>query len=123
MKSYVAYKGTRFTIEWYTNDVDKSEVLDYFMQLSDTRKEKALYLFKIMADFGKILNEKKFRHEGDQIYAFKPSPDRFLCFFFKGGKIIITNGFEKKTEKLPTREKAKALKYMKEYIVRLGKQL
>jgi len=23
------------------------------------------------------------RHEGDGIYAFKPQPDRYTCFFFK----------------------------------------
>ena len=51
-----------------------------------------------MAEIGKILNITKFRHEGDGIYAFKPKPDRFLCFFYAGKKIIITNVFKKKKD-------------------------
>jgi len=68
-----------------------------------------------MTHFGKISNDEKFVSEGDQIFDFKPSPDRFLCFFFTGGKIIITNAFEKKSQKIPTREKQRAIKYMNEY--------
>lgn len=74
-----------------------------------------------MGDFGKISNEQKFINEGDQIFAFKPSPDRFLCFFFSGGKIIITNAFEKKTAKIPAPEKARAIRYMNEYKKRNAK--
>ncbi len=49
----------------------------------------------------------------------KPSPDRFLCFFYDGAKIIITNAYVKKIAKMPIKEKKKALKskadYMKRY--------
>jgi hypothetical protein len=48
-----------------------------------------------MGDLGKIFDITKFRNEGDQIFAFKPQPDRYLCFFVVGKKILITNGFEK----------------------------
>lgn len=51
--------------------------------------------------------------------TFKPSPDRFLCFFVKGSKIIVTNAFEKKTDKLPPKEKSKALNYRFDYIERV----
>jgi len=66
-----------------------------------------------MAKIGKILNVTKFRHEGDSIYAFKPKPDPFLCFFHSGKKIIITNAFEKKQDKLSPMEKKKALSYQR----------
>jgi hypothetical protein len=68
-----------------------------------------------MARVGKILNITKFRHEGDGIYAFKPKPDRFLCFFLSGKKIIITNAFMKKQDKIPPTEKKKALSCQKDY--------
>ena len=42
-------------------------------------------------------------------------PYRFLCFFFEGQKIIVTNGFHKKTDKLPQNEKERALKLKKDY--------
>ena len=63
-----------------------------------------------MGEQGKIFDETKFRNEGDKIYAFKPQPDRYLCFFFKGKKIIVTNAFQKKSEKLPLNEKEQAVK-------------
>ncbi len=113
-----AYKGRKFTIEWYYDDRDKSEALEYFLSLTDRRKDKILHLFRVMGDFGKIISEEKFRNEGNQIYAFKPTPDRFLCFFYTGAKIIVTNGFEKKTEKLPSREKSRALRHMNNYLNR-----
>jgi phage-related protein len=72
-----------------------------------------------MGDFGRINDTTKFRNEGDEIYAFKPQPDRFLSFFVKGQKIIITNAFKKKSKKLPTSEKQKALKYRENYLKRV----
>ena len=68
---------------------------------------------------GKINDITKFQNEGDGIYAFKPKPHRFLCFFFEGGKIIITNAFEKRQDKLPQREKTMALDAREEYKERI----
>ena len=65
---------------------------------------------RLIGDHGKIFDQTKFRNEEDGIYAFKPQPDRYLCFFVKGKKIIITNAFIKKTDKLPKVEKEQALK-------------
>ena len=59
--------------------------------------------------------------ECDGIYAFKPKPHRFLCFFVKGKKLIITNGFIKKSDKLPKNEKEKALKRREDYETRCKK--
>ncbi|MBS0629332.1 MAG: type II toxin-antitoxin system RelE/ParE family toxin [Verrucomicrobia bacterium] len=63
---------------------------------------------------GKIFDQTKFRNEADKIYAFKPQPDRYLCFFFRGKKIIVTNAFTKKTQKLPEGEKELAVKAYEE---------
>ena len=72
-----------------------------------------------MGDFGKISDKTKFNYEGDQIYAFKPQPERFLCFFMQEGKIIITNGFRKKQQKLPQGEKERALACKENYQKRI----
>jgi len=121
MNKFIAYKGIYFTIEWYFDDRGNSKVLEYFQSLPLEERNKVLYLFKIMGDFGIIRNQQKFNAEGDQIYAFKPMPHRFLSFFFVGSKIIVTNAFEKKQQKLPLREKAKALSYRHDYEMRVKK--
>jgi mRNA-degrading endonuclease RelE of RelBE toxin-antitoxin system len=115
MKSFVAYHGSAFTIEWYYNSECQSSALDYFLELSPERQDQVLKLFKLMGDRGRINNITKFRNEGEGIYAFKPQPDRFLCFFYKEKKIVITNAFEKKQDKLPNSEKQKALLLKKNY--------
>ena len=67
-----------------------------------------------MGEQDKIFDETKFRNEGDGVYAFKPQPDHYLCFFFKDKKIIITNAFIKKMPKLPQREKGASIKSISE---------
>ncbi len=42
-----------------------------------------------------------------------------LSFFVKGKKIIITNAFRKKSQKLPQKEKEKAINYRKNYLKRI----
>lgn len=43
---------------------------------------------------------------------------RVLYFFYYNGKIIMTNGFVKKTQKIPKAEIEKAKKYRKDYLER-----
>lgn len=115
---YVAYSGQFFVIEWYYDSNCKSDVFEYFKNLDEGQQRKAMMLFKRMGDFGKILDKTKFRNESDKIYAFKPQPDRFLSFFCIGKKIILTNAFCKKTDKLPKEEKEKAENRMNDYLKR-----
>lgn len=117
-ENYIAYKGTEYTIEWYFDEKGNSQSKDYLLNLSPSAQRKVFYLFKRMADFGKISDKTKFRNEGDAIFAFKPQPERFLSFFVKDKRIIITNAFRKKTDKLPKNEKEKALKCKADYLKR-----
>ena len=119
MRENVAYEGEYFIIEWYFSKNETSQSLNYFLKLSDDGQNKLLYLFKRIGDFGKISDKSKFRYEGDDIFAFKPQSDRFLCFFVKGNRIIVSNAFRKKTNKLPKNEKLKAMKYRDDYFKRI----
>ena len=121
MKEFIAYKGKIFTVEWFFYEKGKSEALDFFETLSDSQKRKTLMLFKRIGDFGKISDITKFRNEGGKIFAFKPQPDRFLSFFYSGQRIVITNGFLKKSQKLPKKEKNLALTRMANYKSRITK--
>jgi len=114
----VIYVGECFTVEWYYEGNGYSQVYEYFLTTSNIQKRKFLVLVKRIADFGKIFDITKFRNEGDDIYAFKPQPDRYLSFFVVGRKIIVTNGFHKKTDKLSDAEKELALRYRNNYLSR-----
>ena len=115
MQKNTAYKGQKFTIEWYFDDRGKSESCNYLGKLYILIMKKVLKLLRLFGEMGKILNKEKFRYEGDQIYVFKASPDRFLCFFFDGRKIIVTSAYKKESAKMPTKEKQKALRAKKDY--------
>ena len=117
-KSCLIYKGSEFSIKWYYDTNGKSVAFEFFKDATEDLQDKLLVLVKKMGDFGKIYDITKFRNEGDGIYAFKPQPDRYLSFFTDGSEIIITNGFKKKSDKLPQNEKELAMKYRKEYLKR-----
>jgi len=120
-KEYIAYQGAKYTIEWFYNMRGRSQALEYAENMTDAQKAKLLVVLECMGDIGQLRNKTKFRSEGQKIYAFKLHPDRFLCFFFRGKKIIITNAFCKKQDKLPKRDKEKALDNMTNYIERVKK--
>ena len=115
MKEFIAYEGDSLTVEWFYDENGKSDSLDYFESLSNTQKRKVLMLFKRIGDFGKISDITKFRNEGEKVFAFKPQPDRFLSFFYVGKKVVVTNAFRKKSQKLPEKEKYLALQRMSNY--------
>lgn len=116
---YIAYQGGKFTVEWYFDKRKRSQALEYYYSLTIDEKIKVLKLFKRMADYGEIKDKTKFVNEGNEVYAFKPHPDRFLCFFYRGKKIIVTNAFRKKQQKLPSNEKNRAVKNMDSYVERV----
>ena len=117
-ESCVIYSGDKFTLEWYYDKDGKSVAYDFFIEMSLEQRRKFFALVKRMGDSGKILDITKFRNEGDGIYAFKPQPDRYLSFFTDNKKIIVTNGFRKRTEKIPKNEKELAMKYRQDYFER-----
>ena len=116
----VIFRGRAFTIEWYVDEEGSSPARQYYEGFSIERRVKFMRLIRLMGEFGKIHDKTKFRNEGDQIYAFKPQPNRYLCFFFTARKIIITSGFHKKSDKLPKGEKERALKYRRDYVRRVS---
>ena len=92
-REFVIYIGSAFTLEWYFDHKGQSQAREYYQELDESQRRKALFLFKRMGDVGKIMDETKFRNEGDKIFAFKPQPHRFLSFFVIGHKIIVANAF------------------------------
>lgn len=76
----------------------------------------------LLETFGNQLREPHSKPLGDGIYEIraKVASDitRVLYFFVVNKKIILTNGFVKKTQKTPDNEIALAKKYRKDYLER-----
>ncbi len=119
MNDHIAYQGEIYQIEFYYKANRRCQPREYMQEkFSGADAKKFAHLLMMLGDTGSIRNEQKFRNEGDKIYCFKPQPHRFLCFFFEKGKIIITNAFIKKQQKLPKAERERALRCKKDYEIR-----
>lgn len=103
------------TIQFYRTASDKCPVEEFLEDLDDRKLAKVLAIFKLIeeqdmvpAQYFKKLSDRDLWEcrvgLGGQIY-------RFLGFWDKGALVILTHGFEKKTQKTPEQEIQKALDY------------
>ena len=72
-----------------------------------------------LAEAGPNLSMPDCRFMGDGLYELRSNTGtdiaRVFYFFFSGKKIILTNGFIKKTQKTPPGELERAYRYKKDY--------
>lgn len=79
---------------------------------------------KVLQEQGNRLREPYSKHLEDGIFEVRGKVgsdiSRVLYFFYYGGRIILTNGFIKKTQKTPRNELEKAKLYRKDFMERFG---
>ena len=98
----------------------KNYFLDFFQKQKPKVKEKILWTFMVIETVEKIPIE-YFKHmEGTNgLYEirvqFGNDIFRIFCFFDEGKLVVLTNGFQKKTQKTPKKEIEMALKIKEEY--------
>lgn len=77
---------------------------------------------EMLEQFGHELKFPDVRYMHDGVYELRSSAGsniaRVFYFFFSGNKIILTNGFIKKTQKTPPGELKKADQYKKDFEAR-----
>jgi len=117
---YIFYQGEQFQVEFYFTESGKIPAKEYLEKTSENVKLKLALLVKRIAENGRIFDITKFRQVStkEKIYEFKPSGHRFFNFFYKGNKIIITNAYMKKSQKVSRKDLEKAKKMKKDYINR-----
>jgi len=98
----------------------KSYFTDFLSKQSNKVKDKIIWTLKLIESQRSIPKE-YFKHltDTDGLYEIRVKQSsniyRIFCFFDKGNLIIVTSGFQKKTQKTPKSEIEKALKIKKEY--------
>ena len=120
-EDFVLYQGQRFLVEFYFDEKGELPVKEYFDAADRQVQIKLLALVKYMAEEGRIFDENKFRivDKEERIYEFKLMAERFFNFFYEGRKIILTNAYRKKGQKLDHRELAKAIALKRDYECRV----
>ncbi|TAL31218.1 MAG: type II toxin-antitoxin system RelE/ParE family toxin [Spirochaetes bacterium] len=107
------------SIIFYRMDDGKCPVEDFIDSLSDKIAQKVIAVFKLIED-ADLVSSKFFKKlSGSDLWecriTWKSDIFRFLGFFDKNNIVILTNGFQKKTQKTPLSEIDRAVKYMYEY--------
>ena len=95
---------------------------DFLNNLDIKMRAKMLRTIGMLQENGTDLRMPHSEHLDDGIFELRAKQgsniSRVLYFFFDGAKVILTNGFVKKTQKTPPSELDRAKRYRKEYFSR-----
>ncbi len=120
-EDYIFYQGEKFQVEFYFTGAGIIPAKEYLKETPLDVRVKLAALVKYIAEHGKIFDITKFRlvDAKEKIFEFKPVGHRFFNFFYEGGRIIITNGYMKKSQKVSRRDLEKAKTMKKDYVGRV----
>ena len=113
----------KFEVEFYTKDNGEKPAKDFILGLDIKMRAKVLGIIDVLEEKGNQLREPYSKHLDDGIFEIRgkvgTDVTRILYFFYSGRKIVITNGFIKKTQETPKREIEMAKSYRKDYLERM----
>lgn len=108
-----------FNIEFYQLPNGEKPVREFLDGLDKKMRAKAVYSLSVLEEFGNTLREPYSKPIGDGLFElrikFASDISRIFYFFVVDNKIILTNGFIKKTMKTPKAEIELARKYKADY--------
>lgn len=98
----------KFEVEFYKTENGKEPIAEFLDSLDNKMTAKLVGLMEILEEKGTELRMPYSEHLEDGIFELRckqgSNITRVLYFFFVGRKIIVTNGFVKKTHKTPPKE-------------------
>lgn len=111
-----------YSVEYYEKE-DGTYPAEEFILSQDKKMQAKLFMtLEFLEEKGPLLREPYSKSLGDGIFEVRAKQgsdiSRVLYFFVVGKRIILTNGFVKKTQKTPTNEIERAKRYRKDYQTR-----
>ncbi len=108
-----------FDIDFYQLPNGEKPVEKFLNSLDRKMRVKALHSLSILEEFGNTLREPHSKSVGNGLFElrikFASDISRIFYFFVVDNKIILTNGFVKKTMRTPKAEIELAQKYKADY--------
>lgn len=115
----------KFNVIAYEKANGEIPIEDFFDSLNPKMRAKVFGLLSILQEKGSMLREPYSKHLEDGIFElrckFGTDITRVLYFFYYDGKIVLTNGFVKKTQKISREEIQVAKDRRKDFIERVMK--
>lgn len=117
---------SKFEIIFYEKEDGTMPAQDFLDSLDDKMRAKMILTVDMLKTNGNRLREPYSKPLDDGIMELRAvvgtNISRVLYFFVVGQKVILTNGFIKKTQKTPKKEITLAKKYREDYIARERKK-
>lgn len=111
-----------FEVLFYETPNGTEPAKDFILSLDKKMRAKMLRTVEFLAQNGPELREPNSKSLGDGIFELRAKVgsdiSRILYFFFVGRRVVLTNGFIKKTQKTPASEIEKAKRYRAEFLNR-----
>ena len=112
----------KFVVDFFRKENGESPVERFLDSLNVRMRAKALRAISMLSAYGNTLREPYSKPLRDGIFELRISLGsdiiRMLYFFAEGHLVILTNGFVKKTHKIPPGEIETALKYKADWLKR-----
>lgn len=109
----------RFEVEFFEKSDGTYPAEEFILSQDKKMQAKLFRMLELLAEHGYELREPYTKALEDGIFELRTKQGtdiiRVLYFYVVGRKIILTNGFVKKTQKTPPGEIALAKKYRAEY--------
>lgn len=113
----------RFEVEYFEKEDGTYPAEEFILSQDVKMRAKLFRLLELLEEKGNTLREPYSKSLDDGIFEIRAKQGsnitRVLYFFYIGNKIILTNGFIKKSQKTPSSEIDLAKKYRAEYEKRL----
>jgi len=114
------------SVDFYYKSTGKCPVQEYLDSLTPKLRAKTLRTIMLLEEYGTELRMPYSENIGNGIFELRSivgnDITRVLYFFMEGNTAILTNGFTKKTKKIPASEIEKAKKYRSDYYVQKNKK-
>ena len=113
----------RFEVEYFEKEDGTYPAEEFILSQDVKMRAKLFRLLELLEEKGNTLREPYSKSLDDGIFEIRAKQGsnitRVLYFYYIGNKIILTNGFIKKSQKTPPSEIDLAKKYRAEYEKRL----
>ena len=111
-----------FEVVFYEKEDGSEPVKEFLLSLDKKMRAKMLRTISLLQDNGPALREPYSKALEDGVFELRAKVgsdiSRVLYFFFVGQRIVLTNGFIKKTMKTPPNEIDRAKRYRADYLSR-----
>ncbi len=114
-----------YSVEYYEKKDGSRPAEEFILSLDFKMQAKVFMMLEFLEAKGPALREPYSKHLDDGIFEIRAKQGsditRVLYFFVVGKRVILTNGFIKKTQKTPLSELRRAKQYRNDFLSREGR--